>query len=121
MTRLSVYFFAPVDVFAWNVAGRTTLPGLHFTVPSKPATSGDDDQWHVLALRTITVHLIVAPLAGRCRIGTAAVLAAPASEGTARATSTATAIRGRRTVRMSDLPRSLLHRGYAFHGDFSRY
>jgi hypothetical protein len=50
MTRLSVYFFAPVDVFALNVAGRTTLPVLHFTVPSKPASLGDDDQLHVLAL-----------------------------------------------------------------------
>jgi hypothetical protein len=39
-----------VDVFALNVAGRITLPVVHFTVPSNPATLGDDDQMHVLAL-----------------------------------------------------------------------
>jgi hypothetical protein len=42
-----------------------TLPVVHFTVSSNPATFGDDDQVHVLALWVATAHLMVPPLAGR--------------------------------------------------------
>jgi hypothetical protein len=74
-----------VNGFAPNRNERSTRPDLHFTVVANPATLGDDDHEQVLALWTVTGHLTVPPSAVRWRVGTVAVSAALASEGTAKA------------------------------------
>jgi hypothetical protein len=88
---------------------------LHFTVEANPATLGDDDHEQVLALWTVTGHLTVPPSAVTWRVGTVAVPAALASEGTAKAARATVVTRERRTVRMSDFLGSLLRQDYAFH------
>jgi hypothetical protein len=100
------------DRLAPIIAERVTLPALHLSLLLNLGTFGDDDQTHHPADFTVSDIVNLPPSAVRWLVGIVAVLAAFASEGTANTASATTAIRRRRSIRMSDLPRSLLHRGY---------
>jgi hypothetical protein len=58
---VTAYDFAVVDVFAGNLADRDTVPVLHFTVVVKLGIDGLDDQWHVVAFRTVPANLTEPP------------------------------------------------------------
>jgi hypothetical protein len=59
----TAYDFAVVVVFAGNLAERDTVPVLHFTVVVKLGIDGLDDQWHVVAWRTVATNLTEPPKA----------------------------------------------------------
>jgi hypothetical protein len=63
--NLIAWDFDLVDVFALSLTDRATLPVLHFTVASNPATFGLDDHAQVFAFLTVAANLTVPPLAPR--------------------------------------------------------